>query len=411
MADFCLSPGLMSYQDALKNVVSHVSVVDEVETVEVVEALGRVVAEQVCSQMNVPPSDNSAMDGFAFTHADALSNQPLNIVGKALAGQPFTDAVPANSACWIMTGAVVPKGVDTVVMQEHVRMDGENLYIDKVPSKGSCIRSAGEDISLGQVVFEPGHVIGPADIGVLASLGVLNIVVKRRLKVALIASGDELKKPGQTLDVGDIYETNATTLSVMLGRLPVDVIDFGIVADDKAALKQAFEEADQQADIVISSGGVSVGQADYTKVVLGELGKIDFWKVAIKPGKPFACGTLPNSVFFGLPGNPVSALVTFWQLALPAIKKALGMTDVYHAKFRAKTTQNFKKTVGRMDFQRGILSYDSIGNVNVSSTGAQGSGMLSSVVKANCFIQLEAERGNVNEGEWVWVQPFDYLLK
>ncbi|MFT5003912.1 MAG: molybdopterin molybdotransferase, partial [Flavobacteriales bacterium] len=277
-------------------------------------------------------------------------------------------------------------------------------------SFGSNVRNAGEDIKINQQVLSSGHKLTAIDIGVLASLGVVEVIVYRKLKVALIATGDELKLPGHPLRVGDIYESNRFVLAAMLNTLNVDVIDFGIIADDLDAIKAAFVSADKQADAVISSGGVSVGDADYTKTVLDDLGDISFWKIAMKPGKPFAFGKLVNSVFFGLPGNPVSALVTFHQLALVALTKMQNAQPLKRTHLVAKCTTALRKSPGRMDFQRGVLSVSDTGENIVSSTGSQGSGILSSLLRANCFIILPSEQGKVTVGEQVTVQLFDHFL-
>ena len=273
------------------------------------------------------------------------------------------------------------------------------------------MRYLGEDIKCDSVVFEKGRRLSTIDIGVLASLGVAEVAVVRRIKVALIATGDELKLPGEALNPGDIYESNSQYLTSMLSKFGVEVLPFGILPDDFSAIKNAFIAADEQADVVISSGGVSVGDADYTKVVLEELGEIGFWKVAIKPGKPFAFGKLANSYFFGLPGNPVSALVTAHQLVLPALAKLQKMQWAKPLSFSAKTATDLKKAPGRMDFQRGVVETSASGELVVTSTGSQGSGILTSMARANCYIVLPSEQGRVKAGETVSIQLFDQYLQ
>ena len=275
---------------------------------------------------------------------------------------------------------------------------------------GSHIRNAGEDIATRQTVFEPGHLFSATDIGLLASLGIAEVEVKRRPKVAVFSTGDELKSAGQTLALGDIYESNRHVIIAMLQQMNVEVIDFGIIADDYEKIKQTFIEADELADAVISSGGVSVGDADYTKDALEELGKIDFWKIAIKPGKPFAFGELENSVFFGLPGNPVSATVTFHLLAVQALKKMMGTNFSDPMLIPAITTDKVKKRAGRMDFQRGIASINAEGNLMVTPLSHQGSGILSSISRANCYLVLSQEHQGCDAGEQVSVQLFDQII-
>jgi molybdopterin molybdotransferase len=410
MSDCCSAPGLMPFEQALSLVLSAVRKVDETEELPIESSLNRVLAEAVVSPMNVPPAANSAMDGYAFSFSSLAKQSTLTIVGKAMAGEPFNGDCEEGQCVRIMTGAIIPEQCDTVVMQEHCLVDGDTIRLTKNVKQGDHIRQAGEDIQHGASVFESGRRLSAVDIGLLASLGIAQVKVYRRLKVALIATGDELKRPGEVLASGDIYESNAHVLQQLLTKLGAEVIDFGIIKDDYQAIKRAFELADQQADAVISSGGVSVGDADYTKMVLDELGHIQFWKIAMKPGKPFAFGQLNHSVFFGLPGNPVSALVTAYQLALPALNKMQGAKLLNRLKLQAITTAPLKKSPGRCDFQRGILSTNEQGDLMVQSTGSQGSGILSSIAKANCFIVLPAEQGAVTAGEKVTVELFDHFL-
>ena len=309
-----------------------------------------------------------------------------------------------------MTGAKFAADCDSVEMQENIQADADNITFLKEKQLGSHVRKAGEDIQLGQQVLNQGHQLSAVDIGILASLGVSEVKVYRKLKVALIATGDELKLPGQALTSGDIYESNSFVLRGMLEKLHIDVIDFGVIEDDFEAIKAAFVNADLQADAVISSGGVSVGDADYTKTVLDDLGEIGFWKIAMKPGKPFAFGKLPNSFFFGLPGNPVSALVTFHQLAIVALTKMQNAQVLKRTNLQVKCVSDLKKSPGRMDFQRGVLTVNEQGENVVTSTGSQGSGILSSLARANCFIVLPSEQGKVQAGEIVTVQLFDQFI-
>jgi molybdopterin molybdotransferase len=387
-----------------------VSPIRETLTLTIDQALHYVLAEDIASPLNVPPHDNSAMDGYAFTMKSLTVNKTLTLVGRSMAGAPFDGNCKAGECIRIMTGAKMPECCDSVEMQENVSVDGESITFLKDNNVGSHVRKAGEDIQINQQVLAKGRRLTAVDIGVLASLGVAQITVYRKLKVALIATGDELKLPGQALRVGDIYESNSFVLSAMLNKLHVDVIDFGIIEDDFEAIKAAFISADKKADAVISSGGVSVGDADYTKTVLDELGEIGFWKIAMKPGKPFAFGKLPNSVFFGLPGNPVSALVTFHQLAIVALTKMQNSNTLTRTHLSVKCVDELRKSPGRMDFQRGVLSINEQGENVVSSTGSQGSGILSSLARANCFIILPIEQGKVKAGEMVTVQLFDQFL-
>jgi molybdopterin molybdotransferase len=410
MSDCCSAPGLLPFEQAIANMLSQVSPITETLTLPIDQALHYVLAEDIASPLNVPPHNNSAMDGYAFAIESLITSKTLTLVGRSMAGAPFQASCQLGECIRIMTGAKMPSCCDSVEMQENVTVDGEQITFLQEKSFGSHVRNAGEDIKLDQEVLQSGHTLTAVDIGVLASLGVPDVIVYRKLKVALIATGDELKLPGQALRVGDIYESNSFVLAAMLKKLPVEVIDFGIIADDFNAIKTAFICADEQADAVISSGGVSVGDADYTKTVLDELGEIGFWKIAMKPGKPFAFGKLPNSIFFGLPGNPVSALVTFHQLALVALTKMQNAEPLKRTYLTVKCSSELRKSPGRVDFQRGVFSVNESGENEVSSTGAQGSGILSSLARANCFIVLPSEQGKVKAGEMVTVQLFDHFL-
>ncbi|MDO6446542.1 molybdopterin molybdotransferase MoeA [Colwellia sp. 1_MG-2023] len=411
MVDCCSVPGLLPFEQALENMLTAINPIDETEPVTLKNALGRVLAQDIKSPVNVPPNDNSAMDGYTFSQQSLAINTTLKLVGRSMAGSPFVGECKVGECVRIMTGAKVPADCDTVEMQENCQVEGENVTFLSPRKHADNVRSKGEDIGLGQAVFLTGRELTAIDIGVLASLGIDNVTVFRKLKVALISTGDELKKPGQALNDGDIYESNSQFLTAILTKLGADIIDFGIIEDVETSIFNAFKKADEVADVVISSGGVSVGDADYTKTVLESLGEIAFWKIAMKPGKPFAFGTLPNSYFFGLPGNPVSALVTAHQLALPALLKLQNVNRVQALTLNAKTTSTLKKSPGRMDFQRGIVSNDENGNLQVTSTGSQGSGILTSMAAANCYIVLAAEQGQVSEGEWVKVQMFDKYLQ
>ena len=413
MNDCCSAPGLTPLDQALEQLLANLKPVTETETISLEQALGRVIAQPVTSQLNVPPADNSAMDGYALRSADGHEGAQLTLIGKSFAGHPFDGEVGPGECVRIMTGAQIPAGADSVIMQEQVSLDDQNnalITLQRAVSAGSHVRAAGEDIATGQTVFEPGRKLRAADLGLLASLGISDISVKRRLRVAVLSTGDELKKPGEALGPGQFYESNGYTISAVLEKLNAEITNFGILADDLETLRSAFRQADEVADVVITSGGVSVGEADFVKDVLDELGEIAFWKLAIKPGKPFAFGFLPNSVFIGLPGNPVSALVTMHQLAVPMLAKISGQYAVKPLRIAAKAGCSIKKAPGRTDFQRGVYQTDEQGNMTVVTTGSQGSGMLTSMNMANCYIILEQQRGTVEAGETVIVEPFDSIV-
>ncbi|MGD8106675.1 molybdopterin molybdotransferase MoeA [Pantoea sp. FN0302] len=404
--------GLISLEEARQKMLDRLSPLSESETLSVYAAAGRITAAPVISPLNVPPFDNSAMDGYAVRMADIARGEALPLAGKAFAGAPFSGEWPAGSCIRIMTGAPVPEGTEAVVMQEQTTTEGERIRFTAEVKAGQNIRRAGEDIRQGDSVLAAGVRLGAAELPLIASLGIGEVEVVRRLRVAIFSTGDELQPPGQPLAAGQIYDTNRFAVRLMLDQLGCEVIDLGIIRDDPQALRAAFIEADRAADVVISSGGVSVGEADYTKAMLDELGAITFWKLAIKPGKPFAFGRLSNSWFCGLPGNPVSAAVTFYQLVQPLLAKLSGQQRAaLPPRQRARAATRLKKTPGRLDFQRGIVSRGENGELQVVTTGHQGSHVFSSFSQANCFIVLERERGHVEPGEWVEIEPFNHLLR
>lgn len=403
--------GLIPLDAALSQMLNRITPLNVSESVPLVQAFGRITASDIVSPLDVPGFDNSAMDGYAVRLSDVATDAPLMVAGKAFAGQPYHGEWPAGSCIRIMTGAPVPAGCDAVVMQEETEQTGAGVRFTAPVKAGQNIRRRGEDIAHGAVVFPAGTRLTVAELPVLASLGIPMIDVVRKIRVALFSTGDELQLPGQQLGDGQIYDTNRLAVHLMLEQLGCDVINLGIIRDDPEQLRQTFIKADQEADVVISSGGVSVGEADYTKTILDELGEIGFWKLAIKPGKPFAFGQLSNSWFCGLPGNPVSAALTFYQLVQPLLAKLSGFGGSTQApRLRVRTAARLKKTPGRLDFQRGVLQRDANGELTVTSTGQQGSHIFSSFSLGNCFIVLERERGHVEAGEWVEVEPFNHLL-
>ncbi|SLM62564.1 MULTISPECIES: molybdopterin molybdotransferase MoeA [Dickeya] len=403
--------GLLSLEQARQTMLAQVPAITVTEIVPIHQAAGRITADAIASALDVPPFDNSAMDGYAVRHHD-LNAGPLPVAGKAFAGAPYTAEWPAGSCIRIMTGAAIPPGADAVVMQEHTETDADGrIRITHAVKPGQNIRRIGEDIRKDAQVLPAGTRLGCASLPLLASLGIAQVNVIRRLRVALFSTGDELQPVGEPLQAGHIYDTNRFAVRLMLEKLGHEVIDLGIIPDDPLLLRQTFQRADEAADVVISSGGVSVGEADYTRQMLEELGNVHFWKLAIKPGKPFAFGKLQHAWFCGLPGNPVSAAVTFYQLVQPLLAHLSGHSQ-WHlpARIRVKTTSALKKSPGRLDFQRGVLGPNAQGELNVRTTGHQGSHVFSSFSLANCFIVLEAERGHVSAGEWVEVEPFNPLL-
>ncbi|QKT04687.1 molybdopterin molybdotransferase MoeA [Ectothiorhodospiraceae bacterium 2226] len=375
-------------------------------------ALGRVLAHAVHSPVDVPAYANSAMDGYAV-RAEDLGHPPvrLTLAGTAAAGHPYAGTVQSGQCVRIMTGAKLPDGADAVVMQEHVQREGEFVTMAHSVPAGENVRAAGGDVARGAEVLGRGHTLRPADLGLIASLGIGEVAVRRRPRVAFFSTGDELRQIGQTLADGQIYDSNRYTLHGMLQRVGVDLLDMGVVRDTPQAVEAAFAAAREVADVVITTGGVSVGDADYVKDTLARLGKVDFWKIAMKPGRPLAFGLLSeDTAFFGLPGNPVSAMATFYQFVQPALKRLAGAADALPLTLRAVCVEPLRKTPGRVDFQRGILGRDGDGRLTVRSTGPQGSHVLHSMTLADCFIVLPREWGNVAAGTEVEVQPFAALI-
>jgi molybdopterin molybdotransferase len=376
-------------------------------------ALGRVVAEDVLSPVDVPAHRNSAMDGWALRGADlkADGETTLQEIGTAFAGKPFGGRVGAGQCVRIMTGGVVPEGADTVVMQERAKANGKSVAFAGGNRTGQNVREAGEDLKRGSIALKKGRIVRPAELGLVASLGIGEIAVYRPLRVAFFSTGDELKSIGTTLGEGEIYDSNRYTLHGMLSRLGCEVLDMGVVRDDPQLLEAAFREAAANADVVITSGGVSVGEADFVKSMLGRLGEVVFWKIAMKPGRPLAYGRVGGAHFFGLPGNPVSVMVTFYQFVRDALLVLMGADPVAPIPtFRAVCSAKLKKAPGRTEFQRGVLTRAPDGTLTVKPTGEQGSGILKSMSDANCFIILDDATGNVEAGTLVEVQLLEGIV-
>lgn len=405
-------PNALPVDKAASYIMSMASGVTGTEEVPLREALNRVLAKEVRATIDVPGHTNSAMDGYALCSSSLSQTgaSELKVTGKSLAGHPYAGSVNAGECVRITTGAVLPAGCDTVVIQEQARQSGEIVRIDGGHRKGQNIRHAGEDISCGQKVIKAGKNLTAADIGLLASVGVSKVTVTRRLEVAFFSTGSELRPVGTRLAQGQIYDSNRYTLFGMLSQPGVKVRDLGIVTDSRNALTEAFEKA-STSDAVITSGGVSVGEADYIREVLSKMGKIHFWKVAVKPGRPLAFGRIGNALYFGLPGNPVSVMITFHVLVKPALRAMQGESPQAPVlRIRARSLDRLRKRPGRVEFQRGILSPDENGEYVVRKTGAQGSGILSSMAHANCLIVLEMNDREIAAGEMVQTIPFDSLL-
>lgn len=398
----------MTLESALEAVLESVSVVKETENVGLMDALDRILARDVYSAVDVPGHTNSAMDGYALRCEDAQSpgDVSLRVVGESFAGRPYVGRLDPGECVRIMTGAVVPELADTIVIQENTTREGDAIELKAGCRKGDNIRPAGEDIKAGEMVLSAGRKLRPSDLGLLASIGVPEVRVRRRVKVAYLSTGDELRPVGEALENGQIHDSNRYTLHGMLSQAGVENIDLGVVRDDPDALRDAFEMAAERADAVVTSGGASVGEADYVTDMLAETGEVAFWQIAMKPGRPLIYGRLHGAAFFGLPGNPVSVMVTFLQVVRPALAVMSGAPHEPPIRFRARAERRLHKKPGRMEFQRGIFRCDKNGEPRVESTGHQGSGILRSMSRANCFIVLDRNSGPIEKGEWVTVEPF-----
>lgn len=418
-------PNSLSVDRARRVVLDMVAPVRVHERVFVRQALGRVLAEDVVSPVDVPAHDNSAMDGWAVRHADLATagETRLKNVGTAFAGRAFDGKLGRGEALRIMTGAVLPAGADCVVIQEVARAEGDEVIVPPGQRAEQNLRRAGEDLKTGEAAIHAGTLLRPAEIGIIASLGVAEVSVRRRVRVAIFSTGDELCSIGTPLSPGAVYDSNRYTLWGMLTRLGCEVIDMGVVKDRPDALELAFKEASACADAVITSGGVSVGEADFIKQMMAKLGEVAFWKIAMKPGRPMAFGRIRSdgasgangtngagTWLFGLPGNPVAVMITFYQFVRPALLKLMGIDPVPEFPlFPARCVEAMKKGRGRTEFQRGIL-FQEHGEWCVRPTGAQGSGVLSSMAKADCLIVLEPARDKVSAGDTVMVQLMTGLV-
>jgi molybdopterin molybdotransferase len=411
------NPELLPVAEALGRIQEHTVGVSGDERVALRDALGRLLADPIVSPMNVPGHTNSAMDGYALAGTDLPVNDTrrLTVIGTAWAGRPFDGQVPPGHAVRVMTGAVMPPGTDTVIMKEQVEEqidDGsEAIVIGQGHRAGHNVRQAGEDIAIGDRVLAAGKRIMPAELGLLGSLGIAEVSVKRRLRVAIFSTGDELRSLGEPLELGEVYDSNRYTLYGMLTRLGVEIIDLGVIRDEPDAVRAAFLEAARSGDAVISTGGASTGDADYIGETLARLGEVRFWRIAIRPGRPLAFGRIGDALFFGLPGNPVAVMVTFYQFVQPALLRMMGSNEAHpNPIVRATCESPLRKKPGRMEIYRAILSRSADGRPIVRSSGKTGSGLLHTMSDANCFIILPEDGESVKAGAQVDVQPFFGLI-
>ena len=400
-------PNSMPVDQARRLIRQFLSPIAGTLRVPIRSALNRILAQAIISPVNVPAHRNSAMDGWAVRFADlGLEGESvLSEIGTSFAGKPFGKAIGAGECVRIMTGGVVPDGADCIVMQERAKAVGKQISISPGQKLGQNLRHAGEDLKAGAIALSKGQPIRPAELGLIASLGIGEVSIYRPLRVAFFSTGDELRSIGSPLAEGQIYDSNRYTIYGMLTQLGCEAYDMGVVADDPALIENAFAEAAKIADVVITSGGVSVGEADFVKQMLNKLGEVLFWKIAMKPGRPLAYGKIGDAHFFGLPGNPVAVMVTFYQFVRNALLVLMGRSNIEPvASLKVLCTSPIKKAPGRTEFQRGILSLDGQGAWSVRVTGDQGSGILKSMSDANCFIILGQDQGNIEPGAMVDVQ-------
>ena len=404
-----LQSNLISVKSALEKILGMITPISKTESVPLRDALGRVLADNLQSPIDVPNHTNAAMDGYAIRSTD-LEAQGLAVIGTAWAGRAFEGLLEPGQCVRIMTGAVMPTNSDTVIMQEHVERHGDTVYLASGQKPGQHVRQAGEDLTAGSVALFGKQRLFPAQLGVTASLGIGQLTVLQKPRVAFFSNGDELRPINEPLAIGEVYDSNRYTLHGMLTRVGVDTLDLGVVPDNPEQLQATFERASSNADLVITSAGASVGDADYVHHILKKIGEVGFWKIAMKPGRPLSVGKIGSSIFFGLPGNPVSVMVTFYQFVLPALRKLSGEANISSFRCSARAINRLKKRPGRTEFQRGILTLDDDGMLVVENTGEQGSGILTSMNNANCFVILPADSAGVNIGDTVTVEPFSGLI-
>lgn len=395
--------------ESIKRILDAVPSATKTERIPLSKAMDRVLATDQYSPFNVPPHTNSAMDGYAIVFTDPL---PVSwrLVGEAYAGRGYPEKLKQGEAVAIMTGAPVPEGADTIIIKEAASLQGATLSIQGGVQKGQHVRLAGEDIPRGSLCLPSGSLLSPQALGLLASMGLSSVEVFKPVRVAIFSTGDEVVDQGKALPEFGIYDTNRFTLRGMLTRLGCEVIDLGIIEDDQRSLSEALALAASSADIMLSSGGVSMGEADYIKSALKKEGRVDFWRIAMRPGRPLAFGDVGGKPFFGLPGNPVAVMVTFMQFVQPALRKMMGQTSWQPNRMIATAEETLKSRLGRTDYSRGVYHINESGRLVVRSTGSQGSGILTSMVMANCLIEITDEFERIDVGEPVLIQPFSDLM-
>ncbi len=403
---------LLDINAALASICQTTACINTSETVKLSEALGRIVSAEILAPLDLPIARNSAMDGYAFRSADVIAGEPttLKLVGTSWAGQPFVGAVNAGECVRIFTGAVLPPETDSVAIQEEVAASAQQVQLPAQIEVHKNVREIGEDLRQGQRLLSQGKCLNAADLGLLAASGIQQLPVYRRLHIGFSSTGDELIPVGQPLAPGQIYDSNRYMLQALLQNPAYQVTDLGIIPDNPEQLRNTLLPAAQQLDVIISTGGVSVGAADHVKDILTEIGSMHFWKLAIKPGKPLAFGKIQDCVFFGLPGNPAAVLTTYQQIVSPALQHLSGSQPAKPLRLAMRCTQAIKKSPGRQEFIRGLLLQDAEGELQVAPIGMRGSHIMSSSSLANCYIVLAADSSGVQQNDMVWVEPFSNRL-
>lgn len=409
MSDFTPKPGLMRVEDALALLCEQVVPLDGTETVALATALGRVLAEAVVSPVNVPPHDNSAVDGWGYAAATRPADGRLPVVATIAAGHPFADTVPAGAAVRILTGAPVPAGIDTIAMQEDCRAEGDAVVVPLLKS-GANLRECGEDVRAGATVLSPGIRLRPQDLGLAAATGRTKLVVCRRLRAAVFSTGDEIVEPGHDLPPGCIYDTNRTTAAGLLRALGADVTDLGILPDRRDQIAQALAQAAVTHDVVLTSGGVSVGDEDHVKAAVEANGSLHFWKLAIKPGRPVALGSIGKAAFIGLPGNPVAVMVTFMLVARPLVLRLMGIKDTAVRPYTVEAGFAFRHKPGRREWLRARVRSEA-GKLVAEKFLAEGSGVLSSMVWSDGLVEVPEDAGDLAPGDSVAYIPYAEVLR
>ncbi|WP_428353764.1 molybdopterin molybdotransferase MoeA [Methyloprofundus sp.] len=410
MKDLCHSDALISLDQALANISSAISPLRGDEMTKLPIALGRVLSTRCIAPVDLPAFPNSSMDGYAFNSADIQqAGFSLTLAGISWAGRPYEAKLERGQCVRIFTGAVVPSGADSVMMQELVEAHDSTIHFPADTKGLQNVRAIAEDVKQGECLLSAPKQLTAIDLGLLAAAGIYEVQVKRKIRIAFFSTGDELRPVGSKLSAGQIYDSNRYSLAALLNNPCHEVNDLGVIADDKTAIRQSLLQASQSHDVIITSGGASVGDADYIKEILDEIGQVDFWKLAIKPGKPLAFGRIQDCYFFGLPGNPISVIATYQQIVTPALRHLTALSS-QAIRFKAVCKSALYKTPGRQEFQRGILHQTDSGEYQVISAGKQGSNILSASSRANCYIILAREQANVDSGEQVLVEPFNLFL-